>query len=135
MKYLIDTNICIYLIKKKSPQLLNRLIETPVQDVAVSVITVAELEFGAQKSLYIEKNLTALQQFLSPFQILPFTEQDCKVYGRIRANLETSGLPIGAMDLMIAAQAQSHDLILVTNDTREFSRIRNLKCEDWTQGI
>ena len=99
--------------------------------IAVSSITVAELEFGAKKSSRIKENLERLELFLFPFEILPFDAISGKFYGDIRCNLEKKGHVIGQLDMLIAAQALSNRLTLVTNNQKEFSRIENLKLENW----
>jgi tRNA(fMet)-specific endonuclease VapC len=131
MKYLLDTNICIALIRQKSPALLRRLISQPPGDVGISSITLAELVYGVEKSTQIEQNKVALQQFLLPLELCDFDPQAAWVYGKIRVGLERTGQPIGAMDMLIAAHAISLDAILVTNNVREFQRINGLVLEDW----
>lgn len=131
MKYLIDTNICIYLIKNKSEMLLQRIELQNTKDIGVSAISVAELEYGISKSLYPEKNRTALIEFLSSFEITPFTDLDAEAFGNIRVYLNKRGTPIGPYDLQIAAQCISRDLILITNNVKEFKRVLNLKIEKW----
>ncbi len=131
MKYLLDTNICIELIRQKSQTLIKRLVACTPGEVAVSTITVAELAHGAQKSSQVKKNQAALEQFLLPLEIVDFDQQASIVYGTIRATLEREGNIIGAMDMLIGAHALSMDLTLVTNNINEFQRIPNLKLEDW----
>ncbi len=133
MKYLLDTNICIYLIKKKFERLLHRIELEDAFSICISSITVAELEYGIAKSLYPGKNRTALVGFLGSFEIIPFTDIDAEVFGSIRAFLSNNGIPIGPYDLQIAAQCISKDLILVTNNVNEFERVPNLKIENWTK--
>ena len=129
--YLLDTNICIYIIKKRPAEVLQTLKRKLRKDIYISAITVAELEYGAAKSLYPEKNKIALIEFLSLFNILPFTDNDAAEYGAIRSSLEKKGQPIGSMDFLIAAQAKANDLILVTNNVREFERVDGLTIENW----
>lgn len=129
--YLLDTNICIYLIKHQHPQVLNRIKSISPDDVFISSITVAELSYGVEKSQRKEQNRSALLKFLSPFKIISFTEIDAAYFGKIRATLEAKGTPIGAYDLQIAAQALSESFILVTNNVREFERIEDLAIENW----
>jgi tRNA(fMet)-specific endonuclease VapC len=131
--YLLDTNICIYLIKKKSKSLQNRIEKEKPYTIAISAVSVAELEFGVAKSLYPEKNKQALLEFLSPFEIVPFSEIDCEAYGILRAYLENIGTPIGPYDLQIAAQCLYRDYCLITNNLKEFKRIKGLKIENWTK--
>jgi tRNA(fMet)-specific endonuclease VapC len=131
MKYLLDTNICIYIIKRKPPEVIQRFRAYSPVDIGVSSVTVAELEYGAYKSKNVDKNRAALHQFLLPLEIVGFSTQATQPYGQIRASLSRQGLVIGAMDMLIAAQALSQDLILVTNNTNEFQRIAGLQLENW----
>ncbi len=131
MRYLLDTNICIYLIKQKPPEILQKFTQYTLDDLAISVITVAELQFGVQKSRYPAQNHAALEQFLLPLNILDLDYAAASVYGRIRALLEQQGTPIGAMDLLIAAQALSTNLSIITNNTREFVRVPGLQVLNW----
>jgi len=133
MKYMLDTNICIYLIKQKPPQLLRKFAELPFGDVGVSAITVAELQYGVQKSQYPEQNQQALGQLLIPLTIVDFDHNAAVAYGAIRAALERQGTPIGSLDTLIAAHAQSLDVTLVTNNVREFSRVPDLKVVNWAE--
>ncbi len=131
MKYLLDTNICIYIIKQKPSIVLERLQKVKVNEIGISVITLAELEYGVAKSGFPERNKLALIQFLAPFEILPFSETAAAIYGRIRSDLEKKGQNIGPYDLLIGAQALSENLTLVTNNEREFRRIPGLMIENW----
>jgi tRNA(fMet)-specific endonuclease VapC len=131
MKYLLDTNICIYIIKQKPPVVLERLQKVKVNEIGISVITLAELEYGVAKSSFPERNKLALVQFLAPFEILPFSETAAAIYGRIRSDLEKKGQIIGSYDLFIGAQALSGKLTLVTNNEREFQRIPGITIENW----
>lgn len=131
MKYMLDTNICIYIIKKHPENVLKKLIRLDLGDVCISSITLAEMEYGVHKSHHQQKNKIALSEFISPLEIMPFEENAASHYGHIRAYLEKKGTPIGSLDLMIAAHAQCLNSILVTNNTKEFSRIPKLKIEDW----
>lgn len=133
MNYLLDTNICVLLIRQKSPQVLAKLTSHSIMDVGVSAMTVAELQYGVQKSSQSIQNQHALDQFLLPLTILPFDMDDAPIYGQIRAGLEAQGLPIGAIDTLIAAQAVHYNLVLVTNNVGEFARVPNLVIEDWTK--
>ncbi|MCY0879291.1 MAG: type II toxin-antitoxin system VapC family toxin [Firmicutes bacterium] len=132
MRYMLDTNICIYLIKKRSDQLLRRLRALNTGDVGVSIVTVAELQYGVSKSQQKERNQVALQAFLLPLEIADFSMDSALAYGEIRAELEKQGCPIGPFDTLIAAHALSLDVLLVTNNTREFARVPGLRVEDWT---
>lgn len=132
MKYLLDTNICVFIIRKKSQQALQRLRQHPTGDVGISTITLAELRFGADKSQHPPKNHAALDAFLAPLEVVAFDARAAEQYGGIRADLEKRGLPIGSLDTLIAAHAQSLSLILVTNNVSEFTRVSGLVVEDWT---
>jgi len=131
VKYLLDTNICIYIINKKPATVLKRIQTKRPDQVAISTITQAELEYGLARSRFPERNRAALLQFLFPFQLLDFDQLAAVQYGTIRSDLETKGRPIGAMDLLIAAQAVSRNLILVTNNEKEFGRVEGLNIENW----
>ncbi len=131
MKYLLDTNICIYIIKRKPPKIFKKFESLRISDVAISSISLAELEYGVYKSTQPEKNSIALIKFLAPISILPFVDTAAKAFGIIRTNLELKGQPIGPYDLLIAAHAHSLGLTLVTNNIKEFKRIKDLKLENW----
>lgn len=131
MKYLLETNICIYLIKNKPESVALKLKEVDITDIIISSVTTAELYFGVNKSSKKEQNQSALNTFLLPFEILSFDEKDSFIYGTIRAELERTGFPIGAIYLLIASQAISRELTLVTNNTYEFQRVKGLRIENW----
>ncbi len=131
MNFLLDTNICIYIIKQKPPEVLQRFNNYNVGDIGISSITVAELEFGVQKSKFPEKNQQALAQFLLPLTIVDFDFAVAIMYGKIRAILEKQGTPIGSLDTLIAAHALSLQVTLITNNVKEFNRVPNLKLENW----
>jgi tRNA(fMet)-specific endonuclease VapC len=131
MKLMLDTDICIYLIKQHPPSALEQFLTHPVGDIGISSITVAELEYGVSKSLHATKNRTALAQFLSPLEVASFDREAAAAYGRLRATLERKGMPIGSMDLLIAAHALSLAVRLVTNNAREFRRVPGLRVENW----
>jgi tRNA(fMet)-specific endonuclease VapC len=131
VNYLLDTNICIYIINKKPATVLKRIQSKRPDQVAISTITQAELEYGLARSRFPERNRAALLQFLFPFQLLDFDQLAAVQYGTIRSDLESKGRPIGAMDMLIAAQAVSRNLILVTNNEKEFGRVVGLKVENW----
>ncbi|TLY18701.1 MAG: type II toxin-antitoxin system VapC family toxin [Nitrospirae bacterium] len=131
MKLMLDTDICIYLIKQHPPSVLERFLSHPVGDIGISSITVAELDYGVSKSRHATKNRTALAQFLSPLAVAAFDRDAAAAYGRVRATLEQKGTPIGAMDLLIAAHALSIGVRLVTNNAREFRRVPALRVENW----
>jgi tRNA(fMet)-specific endonuclease VapC len=132
MKYLLDTSICVHLIRHKPAGLLQKLTSLPVGEAGVSSITVAELQHGVQRSRRPEQNAEALAMFLSPLPIADFDYRAAEAYGRVRARLESSGTPIGPLDTLIAAHAASLDAILVTNNLGEFSRVPQLRVEDWS---
>jgi tRNA(fMet)-specific endonuclease VapC len=131
MRYMLDTNICIYLIKRRPPAVIDRFLRCDVGQVAISSVTLAELQYGVAKSQFPKKNAEALQAFLLPLEILPFDDAAGAAYGPIRVDLEKRGVSIGAMDLLIAAHALSLDITLVTHNTREFSRVHGLRVESW----
>jgi tRNA(fMet)-specific endonuclease VapC len=128
---MLDTNTCIAVIKRKPPEALKRFNAYKVGEIGMSWVTLAELEFGVAKSQHFEKNQVALDEFILPLEIATFDREAARVYGRIRALLEKQGTPIGALDLMIGAQALSLGVTLITNNTREFSRIKGLTVADW----
>ena len=131
--FLLDTNICIFAIKRKSTNLLQKIYGNLETGILISSLTVAELEFGVSNSQNLEKNRMALLEFLSIFRILDFKETDAIPYGIIKTDLRRKGTTIGPIDILLSAQAVSNDLIFVTNNTKEFSRIENLKIEDWSR--
>jgi tRNA(fMet)-specific endonuclease VapC len=131
MKYMLDTNVCIGLIRQKPQKLIDRLTDCEPGLVGISTITIAELMYGARKSTRIEQNMSALEQFLLPVEIVDFDQSASIAYGFVRAALERAGCTIGSMDLLIGAHALSLDVILITNNTTEFQRIPHLKVEDW----
>jgi len=131
MRFMLDTNICIYVIKKRPLAVFQKFSEYPVGEIGLSSVTVAELCFGVQKSQSPEKNQSALEDFLLPLTILDFDYNAAMIYGNIRATLEKQGTPIGPLDMLIAAHAKSLDITLVTNNTREFTRVPELKFENW----
>ena len=131
IKYLLDTNICIFIIKKKPIEVINKLRKLIIEDVGISTITISEMEYGVSKSNRKEENKFSLAEFLAPFEIVHYDDNAAKHYGEIRAELEKQGNIIGGMDLLLAAQALASNAILVTNNTKEFKRINGLKIEDW----
>jgi len=133
MRFLLDTNICIYLIKNNPPEIRKHFQGITPGDVYISSVTVAELQYGVEKSIAKEKNTLALEAFLLPLVITPFDLDSAIVYGKIRAILERQGTPIGGMDMLIAAQAIANNFTLVTHNLKEFQRIPNLKCETWVR--
>ena len=132
MSYLLDTNICIYIINKRPEKVLQRFRKKHIGNIGISSITASELTYGVIKS-GSERNRLALEMFLAPLEIYPFDESVIWHYGEVRADLEKQGKPIGALDTMIAAHALALNAILVTNNTREFSRVEGLHHENWAQ--
>tara|TARA_B110000046_G_scaffold84502_1_gene92611 strand:+ start:213 stop:614 length:402 start_codon:yes stop_codon:yes gene_type:complete len=128
---MLDTNICIYIIKNKPKSVMQRFQEYDIGDISLSSITVSELYYGAYKSEYIEKNLLALEHFLQPFNILEYDLKASIEYGQIRATLERQGNIIGGLDMQIAAHARSLNMTLVTNNTKEFIRVDDLIIDNW----
>lgn len=132
MKLMLDTNICIYIIKQQPVAVLKRFLEYQIGDICISSITLSELRYGVAKSSQKEKNAIALDEFIVPLEVVSFDEFAAHVYGDIRAALEKAGTPIGPMDMLIAAHALSLGIPLVNNNTREFMRISSLTCINWT---
>ena len=133
MNYLIDTNICIYIMNNRPPEVIKKFKEKDAGQIGISSITVSELYYGVSKSKYQKKNLQRVEEFLTPFEILSYDESASKIYGHIRVQLEKSGDSIGALDLLIAAHALSLNLVLITNNEKEFNRIKSLKLENWVK--
>ncbi|MFM7372259.1 MAG: type II toxin-antitoxin system VapC family toxin [Sphaerospermopsis kisseleviana] len=131
MIYLLDTNTCIVYLKGKNLYLKKKLENIPLSEIAVCSVVKGELFYGAMRSADPERNLKLQQDFLNQFVSLPFNDQAATIFGNIRAQLTAQGTPIGGYDLQIAAIALTNNLILVTHNTREFSRIPELKLEDW----
>ncbi|TAK04466.1 type II toxin-antitoxin system VapC family toxin [bacterium] len=131
MKVMLDTNICIYIIKRSPHSVLQRFNSFQVGDIGISTITLAELEYGAARSAQSKTNREALEEFISALDVAPFGRQATEAYGKIRAALEMKGRPIGAMDLLIAAHALSLGVRLVTNNEREFKQVPGLRVENW----
>ena len=132
MTYMLDTNMCIYFIRRRSPQVLEHFQRHTIGEIGISTVTLAELHYGAAKSQFSERNRQALEAFTLPLEIAPFDAAAAAAYGPVRAALERQGTPIGAMDMLIAAHALSLRLTLVTNNTREFARVQGLSVENWT---
>ena len=131
MKLMLDTNICIFIIKQQPAHVLKRFLEYQAGDIGISSITLSELSYGVAKSQHIEKNSKALDEFIVPLEVLAYDEKAALVYGSISSNMEKAGTPIGSMDMLIAAHAVSLGVTLVTNNTREFMRIPELTIIDW----
>jgi tRNA(fMet)-specific endonuclease VapC len=134
MKLMLDTNICIAIIKQKPKDILRKFNAYQVGQVCISSVTLAELRYGVAKSQYQQKNQAALDEFILPLEVADFDEAAADYYGRLRASLERQGTPIGALDTMIAGHALSLNVMLVTNNTREFSRVAGLQLLDWVAG-
>ena len=132
MRYMLDTNICIYLIKQKPENVLRHFKAHPVGEIGISSITLAELMYGVERSQQVQKNRQALEEFTLPLEIAAFDEAAAEAYGSVRAGLEQSGTPIGSMDMLIGTHALSLGVTLVTNNLREFKKIKNLKVVDWS---
>jgi len=133
MRFLLDTNICIYMIKNNPPEIRKHFQNIAPGDAYISSVTVAELQYGVEKSAAKEKNAAALEAFSLPLVITPFDLDSAVAYGKMRAALERRGTPIGGMDMLIAAQAIAHGFTLVTHNLKEFQRIPHLKCETWVR--
>jgi tRNA(fMet)-specific endonuclease VapC len=133
MHYLLDTNICIYLIKKQPLSVLEQFSKYSPKDVAISAITLFELQYGIEKSQYRQRSEDALAKFLLPLNLINFDRSSAVEAAIIRAQLEKKGMPIGPYDLLIAGLARSLDMILVTNNTKEFERIDGLHLENWIE--
>lgn len=134
MKYMLDTNIFIYLCKGNHPAIADNIRTFGPGDIVISSITLAELEFGIAKSARPEKNRKHFQELLLPFEILPFDSMAAIKYGTVRHHLEKTGSPIGPMDTLIAAHALAAEVCLITNNEREFKRVPGLKIENWCKG-
>jgi len=136
MKYLLDTNICIYIINEKPEKVLKKFEQYPVYEFGISSITHAELQYGVEKSNNKNTNQDARDEFLLPLTILPFRGRRLVTcYVEIRASLRSKGKTIGPLDMLIAAHALSLDLTILSNNIKEFSRIPNLKCENWIREL
>ncbi len=136
MKYLLDTNICIYIINEKPVKVLRKFEQYPVDEFGISSITHAELQYGVEKSKNKNTNQDALDEFMLSLTILPFNgKRLVTCYGEIRALLESKGKTIGPLDMLIAAHALSLDLTIISNNIKEFSRIPSIKCENWIRGL
>jgi tRNA(fMet)-specific endonuclease VapC len=131
MRYLLDTDICIYIIKKRPESVFERFRTCSIGDIGISAITYSELCFGVFKSLNVEKNLEALEGFVAPLEVAAYDQSVCLFYGQVRSSLEKLGQPIGPLDTLIASQALSLDVTLVTNNLKEYTRIEGLMVEAW----
>jgi tRNA(fMet)-specific endonuclease VapC len=131
MKYLLDTNICIYLIRNRPPSVRQKLMAYGIDDIGISIITVAELQVGVERNQHREQAESALEHFLRSITIALFDVQAAIMYGKLQTQLERKGLPIGPLDFLIAAHALSLDSVLVTNNERAFRRVPGLQVENW----
>ncbi len=133
VRYLLDTNICIYIAKRRPPEVLKHFEDLQTGEVAMSLITYGELIFGAEKSQSAQRALTTLSALVELIPVLPMPEAAAIHYGNIRAQLEKTGTPIGANDLWIAAHAVAENTILVSNNLGEFERVPELTVENWVE--
>lgn len=131
MQFMLDTNICIYIIKRQPSHVLDHFKKIEISQISISSISLSELLYGVSKSSKPEQNLMALTQFVAPLEILPYGDEAAQYYGEIRAHLEKQGTLIGSLDMLIAAHALSIDCTLITNNEKEFNRVPNLKIENW----
>jgi tRNA(fMet)-specific endonuclease VapC len=130
---MLDTNICIYIIKQKPQNVIERFRQVQISEIGISSITLSDLEYGVMKSAKPEQNKLALAQFIAPIEIPAYDDVAAQYYGNIRAHLERQGTPFGSLDLLIAAQALSLNSVLITSNESEFKRISNLKIENWAK--
>jgi len=131
MKYLLDTNICVYIIRNRPEEVRKKFVAYAIGDIGISSITIAELQLGVERNRQREQTAFALEQFLQPLDIADFDLQAAAQYAKIRVHLEKRGTPIGPLDYLIAAHAVSLDATLVTSNVREFQRVPGLKIENW----
>jgi tRNA(fMet)-specific endonuclease VapC len=130
LRYMLDTSICVHAIRRRPPDLRERFSGLADQ-LCISAVTLAELIYGAEKSLRPSDNLAVVEGFAAHLEVLPFADRAAAHFGQIRAGLERAGRPAGSYDMMIGGHARSEGLILVTNDRREFERMGGLRVEDW----
>ena len=133
IQYMLDTDICIYIIKRKPADVIKRLMKSRISQIGISSITLSEFEYGVEKSSKQAQNQVALAQFVAPMEILSYGDEAALQYGRLRAFLEKQGTPIGSLDMLIAAHALSINSILVTNNEKEFGRVPDLKIDNWAK--
>ena len=131
MMRLLDTNTCIYFLNRASDRIIAQFKKFSPSVIKLSSITVAELFFGAEKSKAKKKNWEIVESFVSTFEIIPFDGESSRIYAKIRASLEEAGTPIGPMDLLIASISLANDFVLVTNNIKEFKRIKKIRLESW----
>lgn len=130
--YLLDTNICIFAIRRRPENVIRKLYEKSKEGLYLSSLTIAELEYGVENSQNIQGNRISLIKFMSIFNILNFDDTDAIPYGKLKATLKKTGQLIGPIDMLLAAQAISKKMVFVTNNTREFERIEGIVLEDWS---
>lgn len=133
MEFMLDTNTCVYIIKRKPPDIIERFKRTEISQIGISSITLSELVYGVVKSSRPEQNQIALTQFVAPLEILPYGDEAAQYYGDLRVYLEKQGTPVGSLDMLIAAHALSIACTLVTNNEKEFIRIPELKIDNWAK--
>jgi len=133
MEFMLDTNTCVYIIKRKPPDIIERFKRTEISQIGISSITLSELVYGVAKSSRPEQNQIALTQFVAPLEILPYGDEAAQYYGDLRVYLEKQGTPVGSLDMLIAAHALSIACTLVTNNEKEFIRIPELKIDNWAK--
>ncbi len=131
MRYMLDTNTCIYAMRQRSPYMARRIRRSRIGDIGISTMVLSELQYGVIKSSQKQRNQAVLEAFAASLAIAPYDAQAAVVYGPVRAMLEKQGQPIGPIDLLIAAHALSLGVTLVTRNTREFNRVPGLRVEDW----
>ncbi len=129
--YMLDTNMCIYIIKKRPISLLEKFDSIPKNSLCISVVTYAELQYGIERSSSKKMNQAIINDFVSHLTVYLWDMEAARQYGKIRSDLEKDGTPIGNMDLLIAAHAISQKCTIVSNNLKEFQRVKNLKCENW----
>lgn len=130
LAYMLDTNICIYVMKTYPPAVLEKF-NALADQLCISSITLGELHYGAEKSAHRARNLTAIEHFVARLDVLPFADKAAAHYGQVRAELERAGTPCGSHDMQIGAHARSDGLIVVTNNMREFARMPGVRVENW----
>jgi len=133
MKYFLDANICIYFLKGTHPDLARKLLSHNPDHIRIPSIVKAELLYGALKSQKMKENMERIEQFLLPFKVVPFGDEEANGYARIRSTLEKNGTPIGPNDFIVAATTMENDGVLVTNNEKEFKRVKHLKVENWAK--
>jgi tRNA(fMet)-specific endonuclease VapC len=133
-RFMLDTNMCVALIRGQAARVFERMRRRRVDEVGMSSITLAELQYGVAKSARPEHNAALLAEFCAPLAIVPFEDGVAEAYGRVRAALERAGMSIGPLDTLIAAHALALDVTLVTDNEREFRRVEGLRVENWMRG-